>query len=255
MAIIEENLFLPVLNQSFTYFLSDDLDEVKNAFLSRTGITIENIDESEWSENIGLAQEVRNLMKTNNCSYCFTSWLEDGFQHFVINHFIDGNYYIYSGMAMNGWIIKKLIEPNYLELTDDILKTLSMKEVIYAEYAELGAKGNAGGIMVYIILNDKLICYEANGFKTLLTYNNTIDILTNSSNKFRNNENINKKWIFKYYDGGYGNNVFINKEKSIKPFGDYFLFLHGKYYYRICSSVQGVFNSVVYAIEKGGNGV
>ena len=250
MATVEKNVFLSTLKTSFTYSLSNDLDELKNVISSKTGILIENIEKLEWRENKGLAKEVKNLMKMHNLSYCSTSWIEDDIQYFVINHQIDNNYYIYSGKAMNGWIMNELIEPDYIELTNEILEKIPMIEIIYAEYAEPGAMGNAGGIIIYIIINKKLVCYETTCKKDSLTYDNTIYKLLNNSNYLRNNEKINEEWIYKYYSGGFGNYVFINKNKKIKSIGEYFLFIHDKYYYCIRSSVQGVFVRVVYQMEK-----
>jgi len=182
-----------------------------------------------------------------------TSWLRGDFQHVVVNHHVDGKYYIYSGQAINGWLIKVLNEPHYIELTDEILKELSVDEIIYAEYAEPGAMGNAGGIVIYTTKDDKLFCYEANVFKDQVTYKNAVDKLVSNTINYSNTNNPNQNGLFNFFGGGFGNNVFINKEKKLNPFNDYFLFSHNGKNYRIYSTAHGVFDRVAYKLQMKNN--
>ena len=59
----------------------------------------------------------------------------------------------------------------------------------------------------------------------------------------------NESGIFKLYDGGMGNSVFVNKDVSLKIGDDCFIFTKNDKEYIIYSSVEGVFNSVAYAMR------
>ncbi len=46
---------------------------------------------------------------------------------------------------------------NPIELSKEIIDSLSVNDIIYAEVAEGGAMGNVGGIMIYVLENKQLI--------------------------------------------------------------------------------------------------
>jgi hypothetical protein len=55
-------------------------------------------------------------------------------------------------------------EPITIQLTKSLIESINPEEIIYAEMAGGGAMGNAGGIMLYLIKDDTLICYETKVF-------------------------------------------------------------------------------------------
>jgi hypothetical protein len=143
-----------------------------------------------------------------------------------------------------------VIEPKMIELTTELLDKLVIEEIIYAEYALPGAMGNAGGVMIYIITDDDFICYEANIRINENIYNKSVDILEKNQISSRYNDIINKNGILKFYGGGMGNNVVINKDISLKIANGHFIYTKNYKEYNIYSSVQGVFDRVVFAIRR-----
>ena len=135
------------------------------------------------------------------------------------------------------------------DLTNEILNAFSVNEIIYAEYADSGAMGVAGGILIYTMKEDILFCYKTSIFIDQITYENAINIFKNNSVINLNTGQQNENGVFNFYNGGCGNHVFINKDKKLKPFDGYFLFLHNGRNYRIYSSVNGVFIGVVYQLQ------
>lgn len=127
-------------------------------------------------------------------------------------------------------------------MTKDILETLSSREIIYAEVAGGGAMGNSGVIMIYVIKKEQLVCYETSVFTDEEVYLIADDFLS-----------INVKTFFNFYYGGMGNNVFINKNIELKIKQEYFAYLQNGFEYKIYSSVNGVFNSVVNRINNPNN--
>jgi hypothetical protein len=142
-----------------------------------------------------------------------------------------------------------MIEPVMVALTKEILDTLPIEKIIYAEFAPLGAMGNEGGVMLYIIKDDKLICYEANIYKDKNLYNDAVSVLEKNSISSRFNMIKSKNGTFKFYGGGMGNNVFINKDASLKIGNGYFIYVQNNEEYIIFSSVEGVFIRVAHAIK------
>jgi len=60
----------------------------------------------------------------------------------------------------------------------------------------------------------------------------------------------NNEILFNYYDGGFGNTVFVNKNVSLKVVGKHFVYKENNKEYHIYSSVFGVFKSVANKIKK-----
>ena len=143
-----------------------------------------------------------------------------------------------------------MIEPAKIDLSIELLDKLAIEEIIYAEYAPPGAMGKEGGVMIYIITDGNLNCYETNIFKNEDIYNKAIDILQRNQITSRYNDIINENGILKFYGGGMGNNVFIHKDVSLKIANGYFIYTKNDTEYKIYSSVQGVFNHVAYAILR-----
>ena len=137
-----------------------------------------------------------------------------------------------------------IIEPINIKLSTELLDTLAIEEVIYAEYAVPGAMGNDGGVMLYAIKDSNLVCYEANIYKNKDIYNKAVDILERNQISSRYNDIINKNGIFKFYGGGFGNNALINRNISLKIASGYFIYSKDDKEYNIYSSVQGVFDRV-----------
>jgi hypothetical protein len=250
MAVIEEEVFLTKLNGSFLYSLSNDLNEIVNTIYAKTGIRINDIKESEWTVNTMLAEETKNLMNKHTVVYSTASWVESDCLHLVINHQIGDNYYVYSGRTIHGKFLTD-IEPTLIELTKEVLDSIMAKDIIYAEYAELGAMGNAGGVMIYIIKENQLNCYGTNIYKNKGIYKNVIDILVENADSFRNTNVVNQNAIFNFYGGGFGNNVFVNRNILLLPVDGYFVYINNDKSYFIYSSVQGVFDRVEYAMHNG----
>lgn len=143
-----------------------------------------------------------------------------------------------------------MIEPTMINITMEILDILPIEEIIYSEYAEPGAMGNAGGVMIYIINDDNLICYETNIKINESVYNKAVDILVRNQITSRYNNINNENGIFKFYGGGMGNNVLINKNLSLKIANGYFIYIKNEKEYYIYSSVQGVFDRVAFEIRR-----
>lgn len=127
-----------------------------------------------------------------------------------------------------------------IELTEQILETLSPQDIIYAEIAVAGAMGNEGGIIIYVVKENQLIQYETGIFTNEEIYRLTVKYISINENQF-----------FDYYYGGFGNSVFIKKGAELKIKEEYFEYIdHGKKY-KIYSSVKGVFNRVVCTMNDG----
>jgi len=128
-----------------------------------------------------------------------------------------------------------MIEPTMTELTTEILDNLPIKKIIYAECAQPYAMGKGGGVIIYIITGNTLNCYKTNIYKDKNAYYKAVDALK-------------KNGILNFYEGMLGSNVFINSSTSLKIADSYFIYKKNFKRYKIYSSVQGVFYSVVYAI-------
>ena len=129
-----------------------------------------------------------------------------------------------------------------IKLTKEILETILPKEIIYAEVAGGGAMGNSGGIIIYVVKEEPLICYETSIFTDEEVFILADDFLSNYA-----------KLFFNFYYGGMGNNVFIKKDAELKIKEEHFAYLHNGFEYKIYSSVKGVFNSVVNSMNNPNN--
>jgi len=140
-------------------------------------------------------------------------------------------------------------EPVTIELSMEILDKLAIKEIIYAEYSLPGSMGNAGGVMIYAIADGNFNCYKANILNDKNIYKKAVDILEKNQITSRYNDIRNENGIFKFYGGGMGNNVLINKNISLEFANGYLIYSKNDKEYNIYSSVQGVFNCVEYEMR------
>ena len=136
------------------------------------------------------------------------------------------------------------------KLTKSVLDSILPKEIIYAEVAGGGAMGNSGGIMLYLIKEEQLICYETSLFTDEEIYLEAEALLLRHQDRFKNENTEVRESQFDYFYGGMGNNVFINKNVALEIKEGYFSYIKNGIEYQISSSVQGVFNSVVSAMNQ-----
>lgn len=144
-----------------------------------------------------------------------------------------------------------MINPISKALSKSILNSIEIEKIIYAEVTPPGAMGNAGGIMIYIPQSgtSKLVCYETNIYHDEETYSLAEELLFRHLDR-SNTNNENENLFFNYYYGGVGNNVFINKKVKLTIQDDFFVYKTHDLEFQIFSSVQGVFNSVVYQMNS-----
>ena len=139
---------------------------------------------------------------------------------------------------------KLMIKPKKLQLTRDQIQNINFNKIIYAEFTEPGGMGNAGGIMLYLISDAELLCYETSIFNDEDTYIQIGKILHN--NLYENDlvtvtpQNHN----FHYYYGRMGNHIYVNVNARLIIRDNYFVYQEANNEYQIISSVVGVFNAV-----------
>ena len=131
-------------------------------------------------------------------------------------------------------------KPLVKKLTKSLLESIETENILYTEVTPLGAMGNAGGIIIYLIQEEdkEMICYEVNIDDNEETY------LLAEDKIYLGQEHFN------YYYGGMGNNVFINKEINLAIGDAYFIYNAGEIEYQILPSVKGVFTGVVYEMKS-----
>ena len=143
-----------------------------------------------------------------------------------------------------------IIAPIIVELSTEILDTLPIEEILYAEYAMPDAKKNAGRVILYIIKDSNLICYEANIYENENTYNKAVDILEKNQLTPHYNDEINKNGIFQLYNGGYGINVLINKNVSLVIRHGYFIYHKNDKKYNIYCSTREIFERIFIVMRR-----
>ncbi|MCL2184638.1 MAG: hypothetical protein FWB86_02120 [Treponema sp.] len=146
-----------------------------------------------------------------------------------------------------------MVEPKEIELSKEIIDKLKLENIIYAEYAEPGAMGNSGGVIIYAITDNNFNCYLTNIRQNENLYALIIDIL--EGNIIDEGDEIHGKGIFRLFYCNYGNYVFINKDISLKIGLDHFIFTSNNLKYIIDSSVEGVFNMVSNIIQNENYGI
>jgi len=135
-----------------------------------------------------------------------------------------------------GTLEKPIVFPESIIITIENLNSIDFDKVIYCEISPMGAMGNEGGILIYVLSDeDNLNTYETNASIDQQSYDAVLERIDQSIDLFVN------------YRGGFGNYVYIKKNVQIEIDEKY-----GCFWYhsqntklRIDSSVQGVFLSVV----------
>lgn len=135
-----------------------------------------------------------------------------------------------------GTLKKPIVFPESIIITTENLDSIDFDKVIYFEISPMGAMGNEGGILVYMLKNeDLLITYETNESVDKQSYDAVSQIIHKKDN------------LFVGYSGGAGNHVYIKKNAEFEIDKKYNCFWYHSQNtkLRIDSSVQGVFLSVV----------
>ena len=141
-------------------------------------------------------------------------------------------------------------EQTITKLSKETLDMLSANDIVYAELAEGGAMGNAGGITIYSLKDNELNRFETSLFDNENFYSDAQKLLLEHQDKLEI-ENIKvDEILFDYHYGGMGNHVFINKRIALEKGEDFFTFKLENENYKIYPTVQGVFNSVTYSIDN-----
>lgn len=142
-----------------------------------------------------------------------------------------------------GVLEKPIVFEGSVVITAENLNSIDFDKVIYYEVSPMGAMGNEGGILIYVLKDeDNLITYETNVFIDKELCDATLKLFDQKVNPFIG------------YSGGMGNYVYIKKDIQLEIDEKY-----GCFWYhsrntklRIDSSVRGVFERVV-AGMKGQN--
>lgn len=135
-----------------------------------------------------------------------------------------------------GTLEKPIVFPESIIITNENLVSINFDKVIYCEISPVGAMGNEGGILMYILDDkEKLITYETNEFIDKESYGATSSLFNQKINLFVN------------YSGGFGNNVYVKKGTQLEVDKKYnrFWYHSQSTKLRINSSVEGVFLRVV----------
>jgi len=135
-----------------------------------------------------------------------------------------------------GTLKKPIVFPESIIITTKNLDSIDFDRVIYCEISPMGAMGNEGGILIYLLKDeDNLITYETNESLDKQSYDAVSTIIQQKMN------------LFIGYYGGMGNSVYIKKNAEFEIDKKYNCFWYHSQNtkLRIDSSVQGVFLSVV----------
>lgn len=135
-----------------------------------------------------------------------------------------------------GTLGKPIVFPRSIIITTKNLDSIDFDKVIYCEISPLGAMGNEGGILIYLLKDeDNLITYETNISIDKNIYDTLFLIIHKNAN------------LFVGYPGGMGNYLYIKKNSEFEIDKKYNCFwYHSKNTkLRVDSSVEGVFLSVV----------
>jgi|GEM_PF-1622586 hypothetical protein len=129
-----------------------------------------------------------------------------------------------------------IVFPESTIITKENLDSIDFNKVVYCEVATTGAMGNAGGIILYLLKDERsLVTYEINIKLDKELFDTTSDLIKQHAGAFI------------YLSGGYGNSVLIKKDLKLEIDEKYKCFWYHSQStkLRIDSSVHGVFNSLV----------
>jgi hypothetical protein len=195
---------------------------------------IENIGIQEQEE---IAKQMINLISENKSSiddYLKKNGMliqnkKDNNQN---DKYVDNDYLKKNGMLIQNKNERTKNMAVIKELALEIIRSINASDVIYAEYAVPGAMGNCGGVIIYVLDNEILVCYQTNFYTDEFSYYSAIEFFENNSA------------LFKAYYGGCGNHVFVNAKIILEVEDEDFIYKTPKQKYEIRSSVFGVFDSV-----------
>jgi len=139
-----------------------------------------------------------------------------------------------------GTLEKPIVFPESVIITTENLNSIDFDKVIYCEISPMGAMGNEGGILIYVLSDeDNLITYETNASIDQQSYDTVLERIDQNANLFVN------------YRGGFGNYVYVKKNVQLEIDEKYNCFWYHSQNtkLRIDSSVHGVFLSVVADIK------
>ena len=131
-----------------------------------------------------------------------------------------------------------------ITLTTALLSTISLDEIIYAEIAEPGAMGNAGGILLYVVKEGQFTRYETSVFNAPEAYASADELIKANQNEMLMSGTMAEKKTFVYYYGGMGNHVYVNNNTTLRAVEDHFLVTQNNVEYKIDPSNKGVFMNV-----------
>lgn len=134
-----------------------------------------------------------------------------------------------------GTLEKPIVFPESVIITAENLNLINFDQVIYCEISPMGAMGNEGGILIYVLgAKDELTTYETNESLDKESYENTSEYINRNTNLFIN------------YSGGMGNYVYVKKGIQLEIDEKYNCFWYHSQNtkLRIDSSVRGVFLNV-----------
>jgi len=135
-----------------------------------------------------------------------------------------------------GTLKKPIVFSESIIITTENLDSIDFDKIIYCEISPMGAMGNEGGILIYLLKDeDNLITYETNESVDKQSYDAVSTIIQQKMN------------LFIGYYGGMGNSVYIKKNAEIEIDKKYNCFWYNSQNtkLRIDSSVQGVYFAVV----------
>ncbi len=139
-------------------------------------------------------------------------------------------------IVYRGVLEKPIVFEGSIIITAENLNSIDFDKVIYCEVSPMGAMGNEGGILMYLLKDeDNLVTHETNVSIDKESYDATEKLIEQNEH------------LFIGYNGGMGNHVCIKKDIQLEIDEKYNCFwYHSKNTkLRIDSSVRGVFDHVV----------
>jgi hypothetical protein len=150
---------------------------------------------------------------------------------------------------MNNITVKKL--------TKAFADSLQASDIVYAEFAEGGAMGCPGQLMLCLIQEQQIVCYLASIFEDEETCVQVVELLLKHSG-FKTfpflgkAERTDDNPLYDYYFDGLGNHVFMNAKYPFKlagkGFDGHFICIIDDRKYEIYTSVYGIFNKIKYRV-------
>ena len=104
-----------------------------------------------------------------------------------------------------GTLEKPIVFPESVIITAENLNSINFDKVIYCEISPMGAMGNEGGILIYVLSDeDNLITYETNASTDQRSYDAVLERIDQNDDLFIN------------YSGSFGNYVYIKKNARLE---------------------------------------